>query len=98
MSLLVLLRLGIEVDWQSEKGCFSTFLRELAFFNTPEPLPETEEEDEAQKDNTKQQQWQLRHIVFPAMRYLEPPKSLIDTKAVVHVASLENLYKVFERC
>lgn len=107
----VLLRLGVEVDWHSEKGCFSTFLRELAFFNTPEPLPEDDtpadivdsEQDEAGKkqleDKVSQQKWQLRHVVFPAMmRYLVPPKSLVDCKAVVHVASLENLYKVFERC
>ena len=100
----------MEVDWHSEKGCFSTFLRELAFFNTPEPLPDcspAEEEPLAEDEKTKaleeaqvtQQKWQLRHVVFPAMmKYLIPPKALVDKKAVVHVASLENLYKVFERC
>ena len=41
---------------------------------------------------------QLKNVVFPAMRYLQPPSSMIDSKAIVHVASLENLYKVFERC
>lgn len=104
---IVLLRLGVEVDWHSEKGCFSTFLRELAFLNTPEGLPTDPadmEEDEprvkaVQEEKMTQQKWQLRHVVFPAlMRYLVAPKSLVDAKTVVHVASLENLYKVFERC
>ncbi|KAI2732430.1 hypothetical protein CBS147332_1569 [Penicillium roqueforti] len=34
-----LLRLGPYVDWDSEEGCFRTFLRELAAFYTPEQLP-----------------------------------------------------------
>ncbi|KAH7116047.1 hypothetical protein B0J11DRAFT_116132 [Dendryphion nanum] len=34
-----LLRLGPHVEWESEKGCFRTFLRELASFYVPESLP-----------------------------------------------------------
>ncbi|PVI03503.1 DNA mismatch repair protein mutL [Periconia macrospinosa] len=34
-----LLRLGPYVDWESEKECFQSFLRELAAFYTPESLP-----------------------------------------------------------
>ncbi|KAL7269136.1 DNA mismatch repair protein Mlh1 [Rhizina undulata] len=34
-----LLRLGPNVDWNSEQECFDTFLRELALFYVPEPLP-----------------------------------------------------------
>ncbi|KAJ5312451.1 hypothetical protein N7508_003281 [Penicillium antarcticum] len=34
-----LLRLGPYVDWDSEEGCFRSFLRELAAFYTPEQLP-----------------------------------------------------------
>jgi DNA mismatch repair protein MLH1 len=95
----VLWRLVAEASWESEKDCFASIARELAFFNSPEPLPllipaDTNEPDE----RTKQQMSQLKHIVFPAMRYLQPPMSMIDSKAIVHVASLENLYKVFERC
>jgi DNA mismatch repair protein MLH1 len=97
----------VEVDWHSEKGCFSTFLRELAFFNAPETMPDCSPEDQSEDEETKaqeeaqvaQQKWQLRYVVFPAMmKYLNPPKALVDKKAIIHVASLENLYKVFERC
>jgi DNA mismatch repair protein MLH1 len=34
-----LLRLGPYVDWDSEKDCFQSFLRELAAFYVPESLP-----------------------------------------------------------
>lgn len=34
-----LLRLGPHVDWNNEKACFHTFLRELASFYVPESLP-----------------------------------------------------------
>ncbi|KAF2265863.1 DNA mismatch repair protein mutL [Lojkania enalia] len=34
-----LLRLGPHVDWETEKECFQSFLRELASFYVPESLP-----------------------------------------------------------
>ncbi|KAF2703340.1 DNA mismatch repair protein mutL [Pleomassaria siparia CBS 279.74] len=34
-----LLRLGPHVNWETEKECFQTFLRELASFHVPESLP-----------------------------------------------------------
>lgn len=128
----LLMRLGPQVDWTSEKECFETFLRELAYFYTPlalineedNPTPDTAPASEGagdepdvidvdhpeQSENTKQKEkerkeqkehaekWQIQHILFPAMRrYLVPPKSLLD-RDVVQVASLPDLYKVFERC
>lgn len=103
IHLSVLLRLGIEANWTSEKDCFSSIMRELAFFNSPEPLPSLIPDDtgnlnEQEKRKHDEQVSQLKHVVFPAMRYLQPPSKMIDSKAIVHVASLENLYKVFERC
>jgi len=42
--------------------------------------------------------WQVEHVLFPSMRrYLAAPKSLLD-RDVVQVASLPDLYRVFERC
>ena len=53
--------------------------------------PSSEEEDKAER-------WQIQHILFPSMRrYLVAPKSLLD-RDVVQVASLPDLYRVFERC
>ncbi|TDL24592.1 DNA mismatch repair protein MutL [Rickenella mellea] len=35
---LFLMRLGPQVDWTSEKECFASFMRELAYFYTPGPV------------------------------------------------------------
>nr|GAT48497.1 predicted protein [Mycena chlorophos] len=101
----LLMRLGPLVDWTSEKECFETFLRELAYFYVPGPLCEPnsstteDEEEEAQAQaQDKAERWQIQHIVFPALRrYFAAPKGLLD-RDVVQVASLPELYKVFERC
>ena len=86
-----------QVDWTEEERCFESILRELAYFYIPGPLdgtPATPEETE----ESKAERWQIEHILFPAMRkYLIPPKSLLE-RDVVQVASLPDLYRVFERC
>lgn len=94
-----LMRLGPQVDWTSEKECFESFLRELAYFYTPlSPLLRDPSESESHADQLKAEQWQIQHILFPAMRrYLVAPKSLLD-RDVVQIANLPDLYKVFERC
>ncbi|THH32545.1 hypothetical protein EUX98_g1632 [Antrodiella citrinella] len=99
---LFLLRLGPQVDWTSERECFDTFLRELAYFYVPEPLlPEDPPEEDSAKlmtDAEKAVAWQIQHALFPALsRYLAAPKLLLD-RDVVEVANLPDLYRVFERC
>ncbi|KAI0076514.1 DNA mismatch repair protein MutL [Panus rudis PR-1116 ss-1] len=100
---MFLMRLGPQVDWTSEMECFETFLRELAFFYVPEPLLPDESDDEttdAAIANADEEaaRWQIQHAIFPAIaKYLVPPKSLLD-RDVVQVASLPDLYRVFERC
>ncbi|KAH9063209.1 DNA mismatch repair protein MutL [Lactarius vividus] len=116
---LFLMRLGPQVNWNSERECFDSFLRELAYFYVPGPGPlatvssvvaEHDEDDESiEKDKdghptsaSSQQEasekWQIEHVLFPAMkRYLTAPKSLL-TRDVVQIASLPDLYRVFERC
>jgi len=96
-----LMRIGPQVDWMSEMECFDSFLRELAYFYIPGPLPSMSssslpnEKEEAQEHAEK---WQIQHILFPSMRhYLAAPKSLLD-RDVVQVANLPDLYRVFERC
>ena len=87
-----------KVDWSSEAECFDTFFRELAYFYTPVPSPSKQSTDKEEEDQCKAERWQIQHILFPAMRrYLTAPKSLLDCD-VLQVASLPELYKVFERC
>jgi len=89
--------LCFQVDWADEERCFESILRELAYFYVPGPLdgtPATPEETE----ESKAERWQIEHVLFPAMRkYLVPPKSLLE-RDVVQVASLPDLYRIFERC
>lgn len=46
-----------------------------------------------------QREWSIQHILFPAMRlFLKPPSSMAKNGTFVQVASLEKLYRIFERC
>lgn len=100
----------MQVNWTAEKDCFQTFLRELAFFYAPTSLlpgePDIVEADQQPQDDrhrfnqlSTEQQWQVQHVLFPAMqRYLQPPTSLIELGAIKQISSMASLYKVFERC
>ncbi|BGP19480.1 DNA mismatch repair protein Mlh1 [Rhodosporidiobolus nylandii] len=116
---LFLLRIGAHVNWEDEKPCFSTFLRELAFFYSPSSLPfstppppppssidatagaappdadEHAAKEQRKKDDKKRT---IQHVLFPAVKqYLVPPEGLLK-RDIVLATSLENLYRVFERC
>ncbi|KAJ4965627.1 hypothetical protein NE237_017476 [Protea cynaroides] len=46
-----------------------------------------------------QREWTIQHVLFPSMRlFLKPPNSMSTNGTFVQVASLEKLYKIFERC
>lgn len=91
------LTVALQVNWNSERECFESFLRELAYFYVPEPLIPEKNKDFEPKDE-ESTRWQIQHALFPAFaRYLVAPKSLLD-RDVVQVASLPDLYRVFERC
>jgi len=94
-----LMRLGPQVNWASETHCFDSFLRELAYFYIPGPLtPSLESSSTLTNEEEKSERWQIQHVLFSAMRrYLSAPKALLD-RDVVQVASLPDLYRVFERC
>jgi len=93
-----LMRLGPQVNWTSETDCFDSFLRELAHFYVPGPLIPAPNVRSSATDEEKAERWQIQHVLFPAVRkYLSAPKSLLD-RDVVQVASLPDLYRVFERC
>lgn len=107
-----LLRLGPYVDWDSEKECFRSFLRELASFYVPEslPLPPSMPQDDGGKGKAKVVEEDseisarretvrkaLEDVIFPACKArLVATKGLL--KGVMEVANLKGLYRVFERC
>lgn len=108
-----LLRLGPYVDWESEKECFQSFLRELASFYVPESLPlppallaaedstkgkqRAAEEDPEIVARREKVRRAIEYVIFPACK-----ARLVATrgllKGVVEVANLKGLYRVFERC
>ncbi|KAJ4342641.1 DNA mismatch repair protein Mlh1 [Didymella glomerata] len=107
-----LLRLGPHVNWEDEKECFRTLLRELASFYTPESLPlppskstgqdgkgkgKADEEDPEIALRRRKARKAVEHIIFPACKArLVATKGLL--KGVMEVANLKGLYRVFERC
>lgn len=100
---LFLMRLGPQVQWNDEKNCLASFLRELAYFYAPYPLAHGEKrregrEGEDEDKEEKAEKWTIEHVLFASMRKnLVPPRSLLD-RDIVQVASLPDLYRVFERC
>ncbi|KAL4708568.1 hypothetical protein ACJJTC_014176 [Scirpophaga incertulas] len=85
-------RLVTEVNWDSEKECFDTFSRQTAIFYSqpnPDDTPEA----------TKAEFWKQEHVVFPAIRRnFLPPSTFVGNGAILQIANLNDLYKVFERC
>lgn len=87
-----LVRLATEVNWDSEMECFDTFSRQTAIFYA-QPNPDKSPE------GSKAEEWRQEHIIFPAIRKnFIPPSSFVHNGAILQIASLNDLYKVFERC
>ncbi|KAI7200904.1 DNA mismatch repair protein MutL [Hortaea werneckii] len=109
-----LLRLGPHVDWNDEKGCFQSFLRELASFYVPEVLPpspskgskdaSTEDEDEEGREGRQGIERRREELLRAIENVIFPAfkSRLVATrsllKGVMEVANLKGLYRVFERC
>lgn len=101
-----LLRLGPYVNWKEEKECFRTFLRELADYYVPESLPPSpapgQEETEVVDEDLKARRAQIRKVVedrlFPAFAARLIATTPLMRTAVLEVANLKGLYRVFERC
>nr|XP_028946194.1 LOW QUALITY PROTEIN: DNA mismatch repair protein MLH1 [Malus domestica] len=61
---------------------------------------EIEHELVAEAENAwAQREWSIQHVLFPSMRlFFKPPNSMATNGTFVRVASLEKLYRIFERC
>ena len=96
MLPLFVLRLGTEVDWTAEQACFASIARELAFLFQVQPGFFWSAAPAADEPTL---QWITQHILYPSMRlnFTVPAAHLADG-ALVQVACLESLYKIFERC
>ncbi|PHT88228.1 DNA mismatch repair protein MLH1 [Capsicum annuum] len=61
---------------------------------------EIEEELLLEAENAwAQREWSIQHVLFPSLRlFFKPPTSMATNGTFVQVASLEKLYRIFERC
>ncbi|KAF3655590.1 hypothetical protein FXO38_14592 [Capsicum annuum] len=61
---------------------------------------EIEEELLLEAENAwPQREWSIQHVLFPFLRlFFNPPTSMATNGTFVEVASLEKLYRFFERC
>lgn len=108
----LLLGIACDVDWTSEKECFAAIANKLGeaysvgpFLSFERRNVSTVAEENVEgsmsehEGNTPDDEWLLKHVIFPAIKkYLLPPKSFAVDGYVMQVASLERLYKIFERC
>uniref|UniRef100_A0A1B6KAB7 DNA mismatch repair protein MLH1 n=1 Tax=Graphocephala atropunctata TaxID=36148 RepID=A0A1B6KAB7_9HEMI len=86
-----MLRLASEVNWTDEQLCFQTFCRETARFYSK--LPSSAD------TNSEEWQWSVEHVIYPTLKAsFLPPRKFAEDKTIVQIASLPELYKVFERC
>ncbi|XP_033210233.1 DNA mismatch repair protein Mlh1 [Belonocnema kinseyi] len=86
---LYILSLSTQVDWEAEKPCFKGICRETAkFYSQIDSDSETFD-------------WKhvTEHILYSAIKEsLLPPKEFAHDSTILEIASLPDLYKVFERC
>uniref|UniRef100_A0A673JI88 DNA mismatch repair protein MLH1 n=1 Tax=Sinocyclocheilus rhinocerous TaxID=307959 RepID=A0A673JI88_9TELE len=89
---MFILRLATEVNWDREKECFHDFGIECSHFYS------------IRKQYTLEPDFLMcelfvEHVLFKALRTLfSPPKHFSEDGSVLQIASLPELYKVFERC
>lgn len=92
-----LLRLGTEIEWGDEQECLFGIASELAsLFQLHE-----EELYHAGIEGKKvpKVEWVIQHILLPAMKSeFHVPKKFRHSGVISQIASLEKLYKIFERC
>ncbi|TRY55895.1 hypothetical protein DNTS_029136 [Danionella cerebrum] len=96
---MFILRLATEVNWDKEKECFHGFSVECSHFYSIRKCYTLEVDPEETQDVEKSWQWKVEHVLFKGFRSLfSPAKHLSEDGSVLQIASLPDLYKVFERC
>lgn len=86
---LYILRLATEVDWNTEQICFQNICRETAKLYSQIDI----------ESDTYDWKHVTEHILYSAIKEsLLPPNHFAHDSTLLQLASLSDLYKVFERC
>ena len=86
---MFIIRLATEVNYDDEKECFRTISEELAYFYSRWSL----------KSEDKDFNFLMEHVIFPEIRKnLIPSKEMANDGTFLKLTSLQELYRVFERC
>lgn len=87
---IFILRLACDVNYDNEKECFKNISTEIANFYSKWSLSPSKDKDFNHI---------MQHIIFPKIRQsLVPPKKFLTDGTLLKLTSLQQLYKVFERC
>ena len=100
-----LFSLATKVNWEEEKECFHSISVQLSkFFSLTwhfdgEGDKKEKELGEEKKALYMKRKWQMEHLILSEFKkgFCVPKEFTLD-KTVIQIASLEKLYKVFERC
>mmetsp|Transcript_8137 Transcript_8137/g.16405 ORF Transcript_8137/g.16405 Transcript_8137/m.16405 type:complete len:787 (-) Transcript_8137:1060-3420(-) len=91
--------LGILESWAEEKPCLEGIISVLATFFGSWGGPGRSANQEHETARFREREHNFRHVLLPCLRRdFFPPKSLLLRGHVREVASLPQLYRVFERC
>jgi DNA mismatch repair protein MLH1 len=86
---LFIIRMATEVNYDDEKNCFKSIAEELANFY--KKLSVT--------SSRRTMEYLMETIIYPGIRKkLLPPKQCLTDGSFLRLTSLQELYKVFERC
>ena len=91
-----LLNLVSKVSYANEMECFRMIANELALFYAPSVLNDKKLGEKERKDRYHS----IQYVLFDGMKLndFSPPNHLPGDKDIVLLASVDNLYKTFERC
>ncbi|PRP82276.1 hypothetical protein PROFUN_06288 [Planoprotostelium fungivorum] len=92
--------LCLDVDWTEELRCIDSLTRVIAEWEK-DFGGRSEDEDRfyAGERAEEEEEKVVENVLYPAIKsVLKPTEELIENRSILQIASMEKLYKVFERC
>ena len=93
-------RLCCDTDWMNERQCFHDIITHITnYYTITNPLYYIHIDNHQQRYTYIHNM--VQNVTYPALKQSNifiADKSLIESNSVVQIASLQQLYKIFERC